>query len=101
MASNLAQLAINNDKFRKILYTDQNSQLALMSVIKGIPREIHHATQFINLVRGQAKVILNDTKELLISSGNTIIIPEGQYHEIINLGKTPLKIYTIYSPKVH
>ncbi len=36
------------------------------------------------------------------NKNDTIVIPSGMYHNIINISDTyPLKLYTIYSPKEH
>lgn len=49
---------------------------------------------------------MGDSKEQLdfeqtVSADNAIIIPAGKWHNIINKGNEPLKIYSIYAPSHH
>ena len=101
-AFNLEQNTINNDYYRLVISTTSNQQLVLMSVIENIPREIHPDTdQFIRIERGFAEIIINDDLHYNLRDGDSITIPSGTYHEVINKGQNPLKLYTIYSPPHH
>ena len=42
-----------------------------------------------------------DGNEYIVSDGSAIIVPAGAEHNVINIGKEPLKLYTIYSPAHH
>ena len=55
---------MQNDNFRKVLNTAQNSQLVVMSLLPGeeIGTEVHDLDQFIRFESGRGKVIL-DGKE--------------------------------------
>ena len=43
----------------------------------------------------------NGKSEHEISDDWAIIVPAGTWHNIINVGKTDLKLYTLYSPPDH
>lgn len=94
---------VDNNNFRKVLYTGKNSQLVLMSLKPGeeIGEEVHKDTdQFFRLESGSGKVVIND-KETKIKDGFAIVIPQGAKHNVINTGKDALKLYTVYSPAHH
>jgi mannose-6-phosphate isomerase-like protein (cupin superfamily) len=94
---------VKNSNFRKILYTGKNSQLVLMSLKPGedIGEETHKDTdQFFRVDSGKGQVIIND-KSHDIKDGFAIVIPQGAKHNVVNTGKEPLKIYSIYSPPHH
>jgi len=101
---NIEKLTIENEDFRKVLYTGHYSQLVLMSLIPGeeIGLEVHEDTdQFFRFEKGEGKVII-DESEYIISDGDAIIVPAGARHNIINTSHdTSLKLYTIYSPAHH
>ena len=99
---NIEKLTIENDNFRKVLYTGQYSQLVVMSVPVGeeIGMEVHGQDQFIRIEAGQGKAVLDDVEHEL-SDGFAIVVPASTHHNIINTGDVPLKLYTIYSPPHH
>ena len=89
--TNIEKLSLENDYFRKVLYTDENTQLVLMSLLPGedIGEEVHGLDQFIRVEKGEGKSVL-------------LIIPQGTRHNIINTSATePMKIYTVYAPPNH
>ena len=61
---NIEKATLQNDDFRKVLNTAQNSQLVVMSLLPGedIGTEVHDLDQFIRIESGRGKVIL-DGKE--------------------------------------
>ncbi len=92
-----------NTDYRRVLYTGKNSQLVLMSVAPGdeIGEEVHEGhDQFIRVEEGNAVAIL-DGIEHQLDADFAVVIPAGTRHNIINTGKTDLKLYTIYSPPEH
>lgn len=99
---NIENLAIENNEFRKVLYTAKNCQLVVMSLMpkEQIGEEVHHLDQFFRVEAGDGEVIL-DGINTKISSGFAILVPAGAKHNIINTGKMPLKLYTLYSPPNH
>ena len=100
---NIEQLALENNYFRKVLYTSTNLQLVVMSIEPGedIGAETHQLDQFIRVESGEAKSILQGV-ETALSGGSAVIIPAGVQHNIVNTSTTEaLKLYTVYSPPNH
>lgn len=100
---NIEKMSLENECFRKVLYTAKNSQLVVMSIKPGedIGEEIHQLDQFIRCEEGVGKAILDDVTHK-ISAGFSVIVPAGAKHNIINTSSDkPLKLYTVYSPANH
>lgn len=93
----------DNNDYRRILYTSKHSQLVVMSIEPGdeIGEEIHELDQFIRIEKGKAKVVLNKTEETNLEDDWAVVIPAGVWHNVINTGDKPLKLYSIYSPPEH
>lgn len=100
--SNIEKLSVENDNFRKVLYTDKNTQLVLMSLLpkEEIGEEVHDVDQFLRVEQGTGKAILNGDSHSL-SDGSVVIVPAGVKHNIINTGRTSMKLYTLYMPPHH
>jgi mannose-6-phosphate isomerase-like protein (cupin superfamily) len=65
-----------------------------------IGSETHQLDQFIRFEAGQGKVVMNDFQRE-VKDGDAVIVPSGVKHNIINTGKTDLKLYTVYTPPNH
>jgi len=100
--SNIEKEALENNNFRKTLYTGKTSQLVLMSLKPNeeIGEEVHHLDQFIRVEKGKGKAVI-DGAEHEIKDGSAIVIPAGANHNIINGPDAEMKVYTIYSPPEH
>lgn len=98
-----------NSTFRTALWTGEYLQVTVMSIDIGddIGLEVHEdGDQFIRIEDGQGIVKMGDTKDNLdyqkiITDGSAIMIPAGKWHNIINLGNSPLKLYAVYAPPQH
>jgi mannose-6-phosphate isomerase-like protein (cupin superfamily) len=103
--NNIEKDTLENENFRKVLYTGKHSQLVVMSILPGeeIGNEVHgNVDQFFRIEQGEAKAILNNgANEYELKDDFAIIIPAGTWHNIINTGSEKLKLYTIYSPANH
>jgi mannose-6-phosphate isomerase-like protein (cupin superfamily) len=101
---NIEKATLENENFRKVLYTGKHSQLVLMTLIANeeIGMEVHPDNdQFFRFEKGQGKVII-DGNEYEVSDGFAVVVPAGAQHNIINTSATEeLKLYTIYSPAHH
>jgi mannose-6-phosphate isomerase-like protein (cupin superfamily) len=95
-------LTIENKDFRRVLYTAKSCQLVVMSLKpkEEIGMETHGLDQFFRVEEGTGEAIL-DGITTKISEGSAVIVPAGAKHNIVNTGKHPLKLYTIYSPPNH
>ena len=99
---NIEKLAIENQDFRQVLYTAKNCQLVVMSLKPNeeIGMEVHQLDQFFRVEEGNGEAIL-DGVNTAIKAGFAILVPAGTNHNIINVGESPLKLYTIYAPPNH
>jgi len=102
--TNIEQQTLDNNNFRKVLYTGQNSQLVLMTLKVGeeIGSEVHpDRDQFFRFEQGVGEVHIDDTIHK-VKDGDAVVVPAGSNHNVINVSQTePLKLYTIYSPPEH
>jgi len=100
--TNIEKLAIENTNFRKVLFTDKNSQLVLMSLLAGeeIGEEVHDVDQFLRVEKGTGTAILNDIPYNL-ADGSVVIVPAGIKHNVINDTNGEMKLYTLYMPPHH
>lgn len=108
-AVNIVRATCKNNNFRTALWTGCNLQLTLMSIPAGgeIGLEMHENTdQFLRIESGNGIVCMCSCKEKLnfnkhIGSGDAVIVPAGTWHNIINKGGCPMKIYSLYAPPKH
>jgi len=101
--ANIEKISLENENFRKVLYTAKNSQLVVMSLKpkEDIGEEVHKLDQFIRCESGEGKAILDDVSHE-ISDGFVVVVPAGTKHNIINTSvDKELKLYTLYSPPNH
>ncbi len=98
-----------NNNFRLALWTGKYLQITLMCINAGdeIGLEIHpDLDQFIRIEEGQGLVKMGDRKNCLDFEANVredyaFVIPAGKWHNLINTGNKPLKLYSIYAPPQH
>ncbi|KEQ23564.1 cupin domain-containing protein [Paenibacillus tyrfis] len=103
------EAAKRNNTFRTAIWTGEHLQVTLMSIHVGedIGLEVHPTVdQFLRIEQGQGVVRMGDTKnninfEKRVYAGYAIMVPAGKWHNIINTGNTPLKLYSIYAPPQH
>ena len=108
-AFNLRQEVMNNNYFRKEFWTGEHLQLTLMSipVDSSIGLENHpHTDQLLYIEQGQGLVMMGSCKGILnyqkmVYEDFSIVIPAGTWHNIINVGNCPLKLFSIYAPPQH
>ena len=106
---NIDAYTMTNSNFRTALWTGTLLQVTLMEIEVGgeVGLEQHPDTdQFLRIEDGKANVLMGDTKESLTFSKTAekdyaIIVPAGKWHNIINTGNKPLKLYSIYAPVHH
>lgn len=101
--TNIEKDTLENNYFRRVLYTAKNTQLVLMSLRpkEDIGEETHTLDQFIRVEAGEGFAILDDVKHK-ISDGTAVVIPAGTKHNVVNDSSTEeLKLYSLYSPPEH
>ncbi len=99
----------SNRCFRTTLWTGTYLQLTLMSIPAGedIGLEAHHdVDQFLRIEQGQGIVMMGDSCDTVavcgrVYPGCAIFVPAGTWHNLINAGCSPLKLYSIYAPPEH
>ena len=101
---NIERSTLENESYRRVLYTGKHSQLVLMCLRpkEEIGMEVHQDNdQFFRFEEGTGKCII-DGNEYSVGDGSAIVVPAGANHNIINVSETDsLKLYTIYSPAHH
>ncbi|MDY3127548.1 MAG: cupin domain-containing protein [Corynebacterium sp.] len=98
-----------NDNYRTVAWTGKYLQVTLMSIPVGesIGLEVHPETdQFLRIDAGQGRCVMGPSEDNLdfqqeVSDGWAIYVPAGQWHDVINTGDEPLRLYTIYAPVHH
>lgn len=106
---NIEQATNMNQNFRTAIWTGEYMQLTLMSipVCGDIAVEMHpDVDQFIRVEGGRAKVYMGSSRanlreRALVDASYAIIIPAGTWHNIVNIGNRPLKLYSLYAPPNH
>ncbi|HZJ75661.1 MAG TPA: cupin domain-containing protein [Clostridia bacterium] len=106
---NLKSAALQNNYFRSTLWTGKNLQLTVMSLLPGedVGLEAHKGVdQLLYVEQGVAEVRMGDRKDNLnfhryVYENYAIIIPAGKWHNLTNIGKTRLKLFSIYAPPEH
>ena len=106
---NIEELTIANDTFRTTAWTGANMQMTLMTIQPGddIGLEVHDDhDQFLRIEQGNAQIVMGDSQDDLSFSvpaeeDFAIFVPAGKWHNVINTGDVPLKLYSIYAPSEH
>jgi len=95
-------LAVKNGEFRRVLYTAKHTQLVVMALKpkEEIGAEVHKLDQFFRVEEGTGEAVLDGVRTA-IRPGFAVVVPAGANHNIINTGRVPLKLYTLYSPPNH
>ncbi|NLX09581.1 MAG: cupin domain-containing protein [Chloroflexi bacterium] len=101
---NIEEATLDNEYFRKVLFTGPKSQLVLMALRPGedIGLETHpDIDQFIRVEAGEGLAVI-DGQELALEDGTAIVIPAGAEHNVTNVSESELlQLYTVYTPPEH
>lgn len=106
---NIGKATRQNANYRAALWTSHHLQLTLMNIPVGgeIGLEVHPDTdQFLYIESGNGMTMMGPAEDRLnyqhpVLDGYAVFVPAGTWHNIINTGTCPLKIYTIYAPPHH
>ena len=107
--TDIAKSTLDNDTYRTALWTGTHLQLTVMCIPVGgeIGLEVHPATdQFLRIEQGNGLAQMGNRKDNLylqqpVFDDFAIFIPAGTWHNVINTGNKPLKLYSIYAPPHH
>lgn len=108
-AFNIHHATNMNQNFRTTLWTGGHLQLTLMNipVRSDIGVEMHSdVDQFVRVESGRAKIYFGNSRNSLreaevVNENYAILIPAGTWHNIVNIGNCPLKVYSLYAPPQH
>lgn len=105
---NIEELTVNNNTFRTAAWTGSHMQMTLMAIQPGddIGLEVHDDhDQFLRIEAGTARVEMGPSETDLqtwnAEDDFAIFVPAGTWHNIVNTGEEPLKLYSIYAPAEH
>lgn len=106
---NVKKTTCFNDYFRREVWTGEYSQITVMTIPSGgeIGLEIHeNLDQILVIEHGIGSVYMGKTKNSVEYKGCAnndcaIIIPAGNYHNVINEQPCPLKLFSVYAPPKH
>ena len=106
---NLDRASQANRNYRTALWTGKHLQVTLMSIPVGgdVGVECHPDTdQFIRVESGCGAALTGCSCSDLdqrrrIGPQSAVIIPAGTWHNIVNTGNRPLKLYSVYAPPQH
>jgi mannose-6-phosphate isomerase-like protein (cupin superfamily) len=106
---NIDTITGQNPNFRTALWTGEHLQLTLMSIPVGgeIGLEMHPDTdQFLRIEEGFGLVRMGTARENLnlqrnVQEGFAVFVPAGTWHNLLNIGNRPIKLYSIYAPPEH
>lgn len=106
---NIDEITKNNNTFRTVIWTGKHLQVTVMSIKPGedIGIELHKdSDQFVRIEEGSGLLKIGNNKDNLnfqkkVYDDFAFIIPAGKWHNLINTGTKPLKIYSIYAPPEH
>ncbi|MDE0805867.1 MAG: cupin domain-containing protein [Acidimicrobiales bacterium] len=106
---NIETATLDNPHFREALFTGNNLQMTVMNIPPGgeVGLEMHDdLDQFLRIESGKATVTLGPAEDQVdetheVGDDWAIIVPGGVWHNVINAGDEPLKLYSLYSPPEH
>ena len=108
-AFDIETATVANDTYRTVAWTGTYLQVTLMSIPVGqsIGLEVHpHTDQFLRLESGEGRCVMGPAKDRLdfeqdVQDDWSIQVPAGAWHDVINTGDEPLRLYAIYAPVHH
>jgi mannose-6-phosphate isomerase-like protein (cupin superfamily) len=105
---NIQQETLDNNNWRKVLHTSDNLQIVAMSVPVGeeLGWEVHSDNdQLFRVVQGDGLLETRESnktvKSTALKDGIVAIVPNGNYHNLKNVGSNTLRFYTVYGPPHH
>ena len=107
--TNIEQMAVQNPNFRTAIWTGCHLQMTIMCIPScgEIGFEMHEDTdQLIRVEQGTAVVKMGKCVNQLdfqqnMCKGDAVFIPAGTWHNVVNIGRNPLKISSVYAPPNH
>ena len=100
-AFNIEEATVENDDYRRVVWTGRHLQVTLMSIPVGqsIGLEVHPDNdQFLRIEAGEGRCVMGPAEDQLnfqqdVSDDWSIQVPAGVWHDVINTGSEPLRLY--------
>ena len=107
--TNIGQTALQNPNFRTAVWTGSHLQMTVMCIppCGEIGLEVHKDTdQLIRIEQGTAAVKIGKCAEepdfqQNMCKGDAVFIPAGTWHNVVNTGRSALKVSSVYAPPNH
>lgn len=98
-----------NSHYRAVAWSGRYLQVTLMSIEPGssIGLEMHPDTdQFLRLDAGSGRVLMGPARDELtfeqeVGDGWCALVPAGTWHDVVNTGQEPMRLYAVYAPVHH
>ena len=115
-SANIEKETLENPDWRKVLTTSDNLQFVAMNTPPGesLGWEVHADNdQFFRIESGECELsvapqckdvgapTLPTVQTVKLTDGMSAVVPKGVCHNVMNTGKAPLRMYTIYGPPHH
>lgn len=99
----LRSMALQNNAFRRVVYTGEHLQFTVMDIPVGgeVGKETHKNVEQVFFCVAGSGTTMYDGREAQFGEGHVLVVPAGTEHNIVNTGVGPLKFYTSYSPPNH
>lgn len=102
---NIEDVTEQNESYRTAIWTGEKLQVIVMAIAEKeeAGMEVHKdIDQFIRIEDGEGICQMGPDREIInfervLMDNDAIFIPAGTWHNIINTGDKPLKMYTIYA----
>ena len=107
--TDLRQETLNNTLFYTTRWTSKNMQFALISVPVNSDTGVdtrYNSDQFFYIERGEALVFMGACQDCFtiqtrVYEGYAIVVPAGTWHNVVNIGTSDLKMFSIFAPALH
>lgn len=108
-AFDIEKATLENENYRTTVWTGKYLQVTLMTIPVGssIGLEVHPETdQFLRLEAGTGRCVMGPAEDDLtfqqdVEDDWSIQVPAGFWHDVINTGEEPLRLYAVYAPVHH
>jgi mannose-6-phosphate isomerase-like protein (cupin superfamily) len=108
-AFDIERATVENDSYRAVVWTGKYLQVTLMCIPVGqsIGLEAHPDTdQFLRLESGRGRCMMGPAKDQLdfeqdVEDDWSIQVPAGTWHDVVNTGEEPMRLYAVYAPVHH
>ena len=106
----IRKATLYNNYYRREMWTGKHLQITVMAIPVGgeVGKEIHtELDQLLVVEQGSASVFMGKQEEEELpfvgeaTEGSGILVPAGTYHNVVNDGRIPLKMFSVYAPPKH